>query len=82
MTKSVRIGNSNNCPECGGVITSSQFRGEEACSQCGLVISERIYNTSDNGKKDQFENKKITPPLKLRGMNANQSRAFKANSCS
>ena len=80
MTKSVRIENSNNCPECGGVITSSQFRAEETCSQCGLVKNERIHNTSDNGKKDRFENKRIAPPLKLRGKNANQIRVFKTNS--
>lgn len=29
------------CPECGGVIIHDDFRGENACQNCGLIVSER-----------------------------------------
>ncbi len=42
---------SNLCPECGGKILSLQEKGEIVCGQCGLVISERILDTSHSGKR-------------------------------
>jgi len=34
------------CPECGGKTIPIQEKGEIVCSQCGLVISERILDIS------------------------------------
>ncbi len=42
---------SNGCPECGGKIISISERGENVCEQCGLVISERILDISQGGKR-------------------------------
>ncbi|KKM14443.1 hypothetical protein LCGC14_1706050 [marine sediment metagenome] len=52
MTKCITKENSNSCLECGGFITFSQYQGEEACTQCGLVINERLFSTSNNGKRN------------------------------
>ena len=41
----------NNCVECGGKIIAIQEKGEIVCGQCGLVISERIVDTSHSGKR-------------------------------
>jgi len=42
---------SNSCLECGGKIISIQEKGEIVCGQCGLVVSERIVDTSHSGKR-------------------------------
>ncbi|MHA1916547.1 MAG: transcription initiation factor IIB [Promethearchaeota archaeon] len=34
------------CPECNGAIINSQERAELTCSNCGLIINERILNPS------------------------------------
>ncbi len=51
MTKSIEKENCTICLECGGYINSNLFRGEEACSQCGLIAKERLFSTFDHGKK-------------------------------
>jgi len=42
---------SNFCPECKGSTISIQEKGEIVCSQCGLVINERILDISHSGKR-------------------------------
>jgi transcription initiation factor TFIIB len=42
---------SNLCPECNGSTISIQEKGEIVCSQCGLVINERILDISHSGKR-------------------------------
>ncbi|MFX0024871.1 MAG: transcription initiation factor IIB family protein [Candidatus Hermodarchaeota archaeon] len=42
---------SNLCPECGGKTIPIQEKGEIVCSQCGLVISERILDISHTDKR-------------------------------
>jgi len=42
---------SNLCPECKGNTISIQEKGEVVCSQCGLVINERILDISHSGKR-------------------------------
>ena len=42
---------SNLCPECKGNTISIQEKGEIVCSQCGLVVNERILDTSHSGKR-------------------------------
>jgi len=42
---------SSSCPECGGKTISIQEKGEIVCGQCGLVINERILDTSHSGKR-------------------------------
>ncbi|MFX0072589.1 MAG: transcription initiation factor IIB family protein, partial [Candidatus Hermodarchaeota archaeon] len=42
---------SNFCPECRGEIISLQEKGEMVCSQCGLVVGERILDLSHSGKR-------------------------------
>ncbi len=42
---------SNACPECEGKIISIAERGEYVCEQCGLVISERVLDISQGGKR-------------------------------
>ena len=59
MTKSIGIENFSLCHECGGYTDFSNFRGEETCSQCGLVKNERMFKTSDRGKK---KSEHILPP--------------------
>lgn len=77
MTKSIGKINSNLCPECGGFILYSQFQGEETCSQCGLIINERLFNRSDNGKK---KSEIIIPTKATRHYyNYNQKRIYKRN---
>ncbi len=39
------------CPECGGKAIPIQEKGEIVCSQCGLVISERILDISHTDKR-------------------------------
>ena len=39
------------CPECKGKIIPIMEKGENVCSQCGLVINERIVDTSHSGKR-------------------------------
>jgi transcription initiation factor TFIIB len=39
------------CPECGGKTIPIQEKGEIVCSQCGLVISERIVDISHTDKR-------------------------------
>jgi len=39
------------CPECGGKTIPIQEKGEIVCSQCGLVISERILDISHTDKR-------------------------------
>lgn len=41
----------NMCPECGGEIIPVHERGEIVCGQCGLVIDERLLDTSHSGKR-------------------------------
>lgn len=80
MTKSIGKENLNFCPECGAYTNYNLFRGEEACSHCGLVVNERIFSTSHDGKRTLFDNKKITPPITIRtSYNTNQKRIFKIN---
>ena len=42
---------SSSCPECGGKTIPIQEKGEIVCGQCGLVINERILDTSHSGKR-------------------------------
>ncbi|MBY8982933.1 MAG: transcription initiation factor IIB, partial [Candidatus Lokiarchaeota archaeon] len=42
---------STSCPECGGKVIPVQEKGENVCSQCGLVVSERIVDISHSGKR-------------------------------
>jgi len=42
---------SSSCPECGGKTISIQEKGEIVCGQCGLVVNERILDTSHSGKR-------------------------------
>ncbi len=80
MTKSIRIDDCNRCPECGGYTNSSLFRGEEACSQCGLVTKERAFSTSHHGKKSLLDNERITSPIKIKEYyNSNQKRFLRKN---
>ncbi len=58
----------NRCPECGGFsIISRQERGEKVCRICGLVIEERIIDTSVSGQRyftqEERNKKKHTGPL-------------------
>jgi transcription initiation factor TFIIB len=39
------------CPECKGNTISVQEKGEIVCSQCGLVVNERILDISHSGKR-------------------------------
>jgi transcription initiation factor TFIIB len=39
------------CPECGGNIILVQERGETVCSQCGLIINDKLYITSYSEKR-------------------------------
>ena len=43
--------NLNICPECKGQIITIQDTGEVVCSQCGLVLKERIIDFSHSGKR-------------------------------
>ena len=36
---------SNECPECEGLIMFIPEKGEDVCSQCGLIINEIISNS-------------------------------------
>lgn len=49
--KSEKANYSNLCPECKGNTISIQEKGEIVCSQCGLVINERILDISHSGKR-------------------------------
>ncbi|MFW9939561.1 MAG: transcription initiation factor IIB family protein [Candidatus Thorarchaeota archaeon] len=42
---------SNLCPECGGSILFIEEKGETVCGQCGLIISERLADSSHSGKR-------------------------------
>ena len=42
---------SNLCPECKGNTISVLEKGEIVCSQCGLVVNERILDISHSGKR-------------------------------
>jgi len=42
---------SNSCPECGGKTIPIQEKGEIVCSQCGLVVSERVMDIAHSGKR-------------------------------
>jgi transcription initiation factor TFIIB len=41
----------NYCNECGGYIIFNPELGEEVCSQCGLVINERVVDYSHGDKR-------------------------------
>ncbi|MFX1571753.1 MAG: transcription initiation factor IIB family protein [Promethearchaeota archaeon] len=41
----------NFCPECGGSILFIEEKGETVCGQCGLIINDRIVDTSHSGKR-------------------------------
>lgn len=80
MTKSIRIESFNLCPECGGCIDFSLFRGEETCSQCGLIIRDKIFSTRHTGKKGLCDNERISAPVRIEKFyNTDQKRAFKKN---
>ncbi|MBN1216753.1 MAG: transcription initiation factor IIB [Candidatus Lokiarchaeota archaeon] len=49
---------SSSCPECGGKIIPIQEKGENVCSQCGLVVSERIVDVAHSGKRAFTKNEK------------------------
>ena len=52
MELEVEFKNSSSlCPECRGKTIPIQEKGEIVCSQCGLVVSERIVDTSHSGKR-------------------------------
>jgi transcription initiation factor TFIIB len=38
------------CPECDGLIINSQERAEQTCSNCGLIINDRIITRSTTGE--------------------------------
>ena len=53
----------NLCPECNGYIVLISEKGEDVCSQCGLVINEKEIDVKNNGRraftqseKDKIEN--------------------------
>lgn len=48
---STRIKVSTVCPECGGSIKFIKEKGENVCSQCGLIINERQVDYSHSGKR-------------------------------
>ncbi|MFX1257717.1 MAG: transcription initiation factor IIB family protein [Promethearchaeota archaeon] len=39
------------CPECGGNLVLIIERGETVCFQCGLIINEREFDFSHNGRR-------------------------------
>lgn len=49
MTKRGKL--SNLCPECGGSIMIIVEKGEDVCSQCGLIMNERQVDFSHSGKR-------------------------------
>jgi transcription initiation factor TFIIB len=49
MTKRGKL--SNLCPECGGSIMIVVEKGEDVCSQCGLIMNERQVDFSHSGKR-------------------------------
>lgn len=42
---------SNVCPECKGTIMFIKEKGEDVCSQCGLIMNERQVDYSHSGKR-------------------------------
>ena len=42
---------SNECPECEGLIMFIPEKGEDVCSQCGLIINERQVDYAHSGKR-------------------------------
>ena len=42
---------SNECPECKGLIMFIPEKGEDVCSQCGLIINERQVDYAHSGKR-------------------------------
>jgi transcription initiation factor TFIIB len=42
---------SNTCIECGGSVIFVPEKGEEVCSQCGLIASERVLDYAHSGKR-------------------------------
>lgn len=55
MTQSVKVFESNPylslCSECGGPIITDDHRGETLCKVCGLIHSEKSYDTTNFGKR-------------------------------
>jgi transcription initiation factor TFIIB len=41
----------NYCPECKGYIVFIEEKGDSVCSQCGLIINEREFDTSHSEKR-------------------------------
>lgn len=62
--------NNGFCPECGGTIQGIIEKGEEVCSGCGLVVSERLIDNSNSGiraysKQEQNKKSRTGPPVSL-----------------
>lgn len=49
MTKRSKL--SNLCSECGGSIMFIEEKGEDVCTQCGLIMKERQVDISHSGKR-------------------------------
>lgn len=78
MTKSIGREDFNRCPECGGYTNFSFFRGEEACSQCGLITKEKLFSIFNRGKKKP---ETISSPQGSRfGHNLTQEKILKISS--
>ena len=60
----------NMCPECGGSIISIEEKGETLCEQCGLIINERLVDSTHSGKRaytnQEKNNREQTgPPISI-----------------
>jgi transcription initiation factor TFIIB len=53
------------CPDCGGLVVTDWERGEVACMQCGLVVSESAVDTGPEWRISDREKRERTAPLKL-----------------
>jgi transcription initiation factor TFIIB len=55
------------CPACGDPLVTDRERGEVACAQCGLVVSESAVDTGPEWRVfDEREKRRVkTAPLKL-----------------
>ena len=58
------------CPECNGNIISTHERGEIACSQCGLIVKEKLLDLSHSGirafsKTDKNKKSRTGDPITI-----------------
>ena len=48
----------NYCPECNGYIVLISEKGEDVCSQCGLIINEKEIDVENSGRRAFTQNEK------------------------